>query len=56
MASQPIILILADGAATLPSRKAPITVPSGTAAMSRPTVGALPCSERAYGAARLSER
>ena len=28
-ASQPIILIRADGAATLPSRMAPITMPSG---------------------------
>ena len=47
MASQPIILIRADGAATLPSRKAPITMPSGAAAINSPTVSVLPCSERA---------
>jgi hypothetical protein len=42
MASLPIILIRADGAAIRPSRKAPITMPSGTAAISRPTVSVLP--------------
>jgi hypothetical protein len=45
--SQPIILILTDGAVTLPSRKAPITMPRGTAAINSPTVSVLPCSERA---------
>src|SRR5204863_357594 len=50
-ASQPIILIRADGAAILLIRKAPITMPRGTAAISSPTVSALPCRERVYGAA-----
>src|ERR1019366_8448174 len=53
-ASQPIILIRADGAAPRLSRKAPTTMPVGMAAMSRPTVSGPPCSERAYGAARPS--
>jgi hypothetical protein len=54
MASQPIILIRADGVAARPSTKAPTTMPSGMAAMSRPTVSVLPCSECAYGAASPS--
>jgi hypothetical protein len=49
-ASQPIILIHADGAATRPSRKTPITMPNGMAAISNPTVSVLPCSERTYSA------
>jgi hypothetical protein len=46
-ASQPIILIRADGVAILLITKAPITMPRGTAAISSPTVSALPCRERA---------
>ena len=53
-ASQPIILIRADGAAILLIRTAPITMPRGTAAIRSPTVSAVPCRERAYGAARPS--
>ena len=54
MASQPIIRILVDGAANRLSRKAPTTMPNGMAAISKPTVTVLPCSECAYGAASPS--
>lgn len=54
MASQPIILIRTDGVAIRPSRTAPTTMPRGMVAMSSPTVGVLPCSECAYGAASPS--
>ena len=56
MASHPMFRTCADGAANLASSRLPMTVPRGTAAISRPTVTAVPPSECAYGAASPSGR